>query len=875
MERTRTNDSEATRQERDGGQPASARATAEALQAALARISLLERRELALRAALAAAGVEPDAVLARLGLLDAPPAPAARAPSPAHVPPSPPARAPIEEERLAAKSQSARSLAKRLADEVIAGPATLRLRAAARLVDVAGAAAAPALLTAAREAEGALRAGLLEQVGRCGAADAAASVVEFFADEVAEVRAAAIEAAVRLVEGAELEEVIRIGLADGDPRVRRRTALSAASARNLEAGPLLVPLLADPDRQVRRVACTALGGSRDPMAALALLGALLDDEPSVRSAAGSAAEKLFGEQARGIAQLPTQQRARAVARLRSWVAANLVRLAPGGRLQPPQEPEAEVDAAPAAVESVLDELMATGHPGAGFEDDLPGWTEENDPELHAAFARMSGGWIPEAADASLEGEAASLYEAAETALAEVGAASVPALALADDAAEGGVGDAALADGAWDRAEAIAADVPEAIGGVLHENAAPVAGAGEAASVGDGAAPFAGDAELAGAAAEAATRDGARDGIAVSAEDRDDAGPRTGARAAGLADASFATVDDADGAPGAWAEGADAAAEGADAAVEDAGDVVVAAAGDADGAAIGAVADAGGAAVAAAEDAGGAAVAAANDAGAAAVPAIGRAGEAAVAASEDANGAAVAGAEDADDVAVAAANDADAAAIAAIGRAGEAAVAASEDANGAAVAGAEDADDVAVAAANDPDAAAVVATERADEAGVAAFEDANGAAGAADAAVTPIEDAAAAVAADAADAGADAAADTAVESSPDGVPGTSDEAIGGAGLERDAEAAAASTADGGAGAYDEAPAAAGAPASDEETPIGPPFEAIEEVLRAALRGCTDAALAEELGWDEGALAPAIEAHLAAERLVRRGKKLFLP
>ena len=857
MERTRTNDSEATRQERDGGQPASARATAEALQAALARISLLERRELALRAALAAAGVEPDAVLARLGLLDAPPAPAARAPSPAHVPPSPPARAPIEEERLAAKSQSARSLAKRLADEVIAGPATLRLRAAARLVDVAGAAAAPALLTAAREAEGALRAGLLEQVGRCGAADAAASVVEFFADEVAEVRAAAIEAAVRLVEGAELEEVIRIGLADGDPRVRRRTALSAASARNLEAGPLLVPLLADPDRQVRRVACTALGGSRDPMAALALLGALLDDEPSVRSAAGSAAEKLFGEQARGIAQLPTQQRARAVARLRSWVAANLVRLAPGGRLQPPQEPEAEVDAAPAAMESVLDELMATGHPGAGFEDDLPGWTEENDPELHAAFARMSGGWIPEAADASLEGEAASLYEAAETALAEVGAASVPALALADDAAEGGVGDAALADGAWDRAEAIAADVPEAIGGVLHENAAPVAGAGEVASVGDGAAPFAGDAELAGAAAEAAARDGARDGIAVSAEDRDDAGPRTDARAAGLADASFATVDDADGAPGAWAEGADAAAE-------DAGDVVVAAAGDADGAAIGAVADAGGAAVAAA-----------NDAGAAAVPAIGRAGEAAMAASEDANGAAVAGAEDADDVAVAAANDADAAAIAAIGRAGEAAVAASEDANGAAVAGAEDADDVAVAAANDPDAAAVVATERADEAGVAAFEDANGAAGAADAAVTPIEDAAAAVAADAADAGADAAADTAVESSPDGVPGTSDEAIGGAGLERDAEAAAASTADGGAGAYDEAPAAAGAPASDEETPIGPPFEAIEEVLRAALRGCTDAALAEELGWDEGALAPAIEAHLAAERLVRRGKKLFLP
>ena len=73
-----------------------------------------------------------------------------------------------------------------------------------------------------------------------------------------------------------------------------------------------------------------------------------------------------------------------------------------------------------------------------------------------------------------------------------------------------------------------------------------------------------------------------------------------------------------------------------------------------------------------------------------------------------------------------------------------------------------------------------------------------------------------------------------------------------------------------------PASVAAEAEDEPaTTEGPAFEAIEEALRAALRGCTDESLAEELGWNEAALAPAIEGHLAAGRLVRRGRKLFLP
>lgn len=414
MERVRTSETDAARDDREGSPTlSSGRATADALQAALARIALLERRELALRAALATAGVDPDAVLARLELAERP-APAEDSFAEAARAPAPPRAAP-EPGFPALHTDASRSLATRLADEVIAGPATLRLRAAARLVDVAGAGAAPALLTAAHDAEGAARASLLELVGRCGAADAAAELVTFFADDASEVRAAAIEATARLVSGEPLADVLRMGLEDPDPRVRRRTALCAASARNVDPGTLLVPLLADSDRQVRRVVCTALAGSHDPVAALALVGALLDDEPTVRNAAGTSAEKLFGKQAAGIAQLPAGERARAVARLRSWVAANLVRLAPGGRLQPPAEPEPE---APAAMEVMLDELMATGHPGAGFEDDIPGWTEENDPELRAAFARFASGAWEE--PTPLASEAAALLDEAEAVRAQAG-----------------------------------------------------------------------------------------------------------------------------------------------------------------------------------------------------------------------------------------------------------------------------------------------------------------------------------------------------------------------------------------------------------------------------------------------------------------------
>lgn len=463
--RIRTSDTEATRPDRDAAHAASPRAVAEALREAHERIALLERRELALRAALAAAGVDAEALLNRLELGAPHPVraesaavePVATAAVPMHVPAAVPVLG-IDSLPTAA----ARGLARRLADEVIAGPATLRLRAAQRLVEVAGAAAAPALAAAVDEAEGASRAALIEQLGKTGSAEAFAVARRSLSDDASEVRAAAVEACARLGSGEELLEAIRVGLGDADARVRRRSALCAASARGIDPGLLLVPLLSDGDRQVRRVACTALSGTREPVAALALIGALLDDDASVRGAAGAAAERLFGQEAAGIAAMPQRQRQHAVARLRAHVASNLVRLAPGGKLPGGDEAPAVVArVGEAVVENVLEDLLSTGHPGAGFEDDVAGWTEENDPELQASFARIAGGWSPwDEAEQGLEAEAERIYREADE--AGWGAAGVEAEDAPEVAADAAVDSAEIEESVEVVAEAEAVAQIEAV-----------------------------------------------------------------------------------------------------------------------------------------------------------------------------------------------------------------------------------------------------------------------------------------------------------------------------------------------------------------------------------------------------------------------------
>ena len=69
------------------------------------------------------------------------------------------------------------------------------------------------------------------------------------------VRAAAYQALGRLLERdpAQLAPLIRRGIADAHPHVRRRAVLAAAGARGLALRPLLEPLSGDPDPQVRRI----------------------------------------------------------------------------------------------------------------------------------------------------------------------------------------------------------------------------------------------------------------------------------------------------------------------------------------------------------------------------------------------------------------------------------------------------------------------------------------------------------------------------------------------------------------------------------------------------------------------------------------------
>jgi hypothetical protein len=126
------------------------------------------------------------------------------------------------------------------------------------------------LIAALAAAEGMeVQVALLGRLGRSGHLEAFDAIRPWGAASDPLVRAAAYEALGRLFERdpARLEPHVRWGLADGDPRVRRRVALAAATARGLPLRPLLEPLQADPDPQVRRVVQEVL--RRAPAAAVA------------------------------------------------------------------------------------------------------------------------------------------------------------------------------------------------------------------------------------------------------------------------------------------------------------------------------------------------------------------------------------------------------------------------------------------------------------------------------------------------------------------------------------------------------------------------------------------------------------------------------
>lgn len=96
---------------------------------------------------------------------------------------------------------------------------------------------------------------LLLRLGRRGGDDAFYAVRPLAGAEDPSVRAAAYQALGRLLERdpERLEPLIRWGIADANPHVRRRAVLAAAAAHGLALRPLLEPLTSDDDPQVRRI----------------------------------------------------------------------------------------------------------------------------------------------------------------------------------------------------------------------------------------------------------------------------------------------------------------------------------------------------------------------------------------------------------------------------------------------------------------------------------------------------------------------------------------------------------------------------------------------------------------------------------------------
>lgn len=121
--------------------------------------------------------------------------------------------------------------------------------------DTAPAAADGGAARLAETADAESRIDTLLSLGRSGAAEAYQAIHPWLAAAEPKVRAAAYQALGHLLEHdpSRLEPHILRGIADADPRVRRRVVLAAATARGLSLARLLDPLKCDPDSQVRRV----------------------------------------------------------------------------------------------------------------------------------------------------------------------------------------------------------------------------------------------------------------------------------------------------------------------------------------------------------------------------------------------------------------------------------------------------------------------------------------------------------------------------------------------------------------------------------------------------------------------------------------------
>ncbi len=126
----------------------------------------------------------------------------------------------------------------------------------------------------------------LLRLGRSGDAEAFDAIQPSLVAADPGVRAAAYQALGHLLEHdpSRLEPHVARGIADPDPRVRRRVVLAAAGAQGLKLQRLLEPLSRDPNPQVRRVVQEVL---RRTPSAVADAGGTLALVPGIRSGASS------------------------------------------------------------------------------------------------------------------------------------------------------------------------------------------------------------------------------------------------------------------------------------------------------------------------------------------------------------------------------------------------------------------------------------------------------------------------------------------------------------------------------------------------------------------------------------------------------------
>jgi HEAT repeat protein len=208
------------------------------------------------------------------------------------------------------ESDAKRDRAQRLARDLAGDRSESRIAAARDLAGVAGALAAPLLAAAMRNAASdEERIALLEQIGRVGAhargdAEGPLSVARRSIDAVLGdpdpfVRAAAFEAKLALAPREEAAAIAGAGLADPDPRVRRRLVLAVKAGVVGEIASLLLPVVSDPDPQARRAACAALAGERSPEVMKALARALDDEVDGVRAAAARSLKTMQWEMRHG------------------------------------------------------------------------------------------------------------------------------------------------------------------------------------------------------------------------------------------------------------------------------------------------------------------------------------------------------------------------------------------------------------------------------------------------------------------------------------------------------------------------------------------------------------------------------------------------